>query len=235
MWLFAEKVAQQIRVCKNTNKRNDDSSLQRSREGFSGSVLDPNEKNLEDESKKQDIGSAGDVNKTINNVELPSYCRNPHISFNRSELNLHERDVVIQNGGKRSRNVISTEGFKAYTDLVEKSSTRAGYDASTNKKQFVIDTVIDSLLKEGRYFYAKRGDHYELIDLTNAKIKWIFATKVTQKIRDCNKRLRTSTQREEEENKPIAKKAKYTNDAGISDIKACEALLLLQDNNSALN
>ena len=115
--------------------------------------------------------------------------------FNQDALHLHNHDIVIQNGGKRNRNLTSTEGFNAYTEMVENSL--AGYNASTNKKLFVIGYVIDPLLNEGRRFYVKRGNLYELIDLTDDNTKCDFALKVIQKMRDSNKRLRASTQHEE--------------------------------------
>lgn len=122
----------------------------------------------------------------------------PPVVFDQDELHLHDHDIVIQNGGKRNRNLTSTEGFNAYTEMVENSL--AGYNASTNKKLFVIGYVIDPLLNEGRRFYVKRGNLYELIDLTDDNTKCDFALKVIQKMRDSNKRLRASTQHEEEKN-----------------------------------
>lgn len=92
-------------------------------------------------------------------------------------------DVVIEKGNNRNR--IVTEGFQVYTDLIESRVILDGYNNSNNKKQFVIEHVIDPLLKEGRNFFDQEGK----VDLSDPKIKSYFAgKKVGQKIRDIRNR-----------------------------------------------
>ena len=40
----------------------------------------------------------------------------PPIFFDQGELHLHDHNIVIQNGGKRNRNLTSTPGSEVYTE-----------------------------------------------------------------------------------------------------------------------
>jgi hypothetical protein len=177
--------------------------------------------------------------ETNNNLKLPSdSTKTPPFSFKSNELHKHNHDVVIQNGVGKSEAETPTQGTKVYTDLVEKCSISTEYeDESTIKKQFVIDTVIDPLLNYGRHFYdAKKGDRYQLRDLTNASAKSTFASEITRKIRDIKKwLLRTSNRGEgEEKNELKTKKATCTNDTSIRDPQASDASLQGNNNHASI-
>jgi hypothetical protein len=98
-------------------------------------------------------------------------------------MNWTNDDVVIAHGNNRNR--IVTEGFQVYTDLIGSHSILDGYINADDKKQFVINHVIDPLLEEGRNFFDQRGK----IDLSDPVTKLFFARKrVGQKIRDLLKK-----------------------------------------------
>lgn len=165
---------------------------------------------------------------------------------------MDKRDVLIQNGGQSNGvgNVISSQGFEKYTKLVNDPSILAGYNASRNKKQFVIDNVIDTLLNEGRKFYINERGHYKYLDLrTDHKIKWTFADKVSQKVRDCKKRLLRTSNKQKQECKNNTKRTKSANEVNSTKeyvpslqpehinnndkIAASKALLTLRESNNS--
>ena len=242
-------VSSDLEVKRNGNKGNGDSLSQYNRADFkfhggvnkdSDNLLHRFSKDMKDQSNKQVIGKAKDDNEKINELEPYSSSKTIPIFFKQIDLHLHEHDVVIQNSFFP---IATTEGFQKYVKIINRPSLHYGFNVSRNKSQFVIDNVIDPLLKEGRYFYIKRGNLYELLILTDAKTKWEFAFRVAQKIYECHNRLNRSSQREGE-NTPKTKRAIYTNEdspkvyvsstkaqsstSNTNDMAAIEALLLLK-------
>ena len=115
---------------------------------------------------------------------------NAPISFNDIDDIDDNFHVVIWNGRKKTEK--GAGGFKEYTKRVEDPTICSGYEASKDKGKFVIDNVINPLLKEKRKFYIKevKEDPCKLLDLTDPKEMEGFAKKVSQKMRDRRNGLR---------------------------------------------
>ena len=105
--------------------------------------------------------------------------------FKSTDLDSHNRDVIIKNGGQR-RN----QGFIAYIDRATSPVTIIGYNGAEDKGLFVIDSVIGPLLAEGRHFYIydETTDIYRMLDLNDASDLKNLVNKITQKIRDVRKK-----------------------------------------------
>jgi hypothetical protein len=108
-----------------------------------------------------------------------------------TEKNLYMKpsnhDVIIRSGAKRKG---GSQGFQVYTELIESPIIFDGYNNSNNKKQFLIDHVIDPLFIEQQrnFFNKKDDDNYTWIDMNDHNVKLLFAERVAQKIRDTKSR-----------------------------------------------
>jgi hypothetical protein len=98
-------------------------------------------------------------------------------------------DVVIpKNGG--CKEISYTEGFRRYTQLVNKVCDEYTQLSPKLKRQFVIDNIITPLLNEQRDFYRydRKKKVYVMVDLSDeTKLNYFASNVVMQKIRDVTK------------------------------------------------
>lgn len=135
-------------------------------------------------------------------------------------------DVIIRSGAKRKG---GSQGFQVYTELIESPIIFDGYNNSNNKKQFLIDHVINPLFIEQKrnFFNKKDDDHYTWIDMNDHNVKLLFAERVAQKIRDTKsrKQRKLNPDKPQRENSghlhPSSPKKRRKNESTLSIFDSC--------------